>query len=96
MTQNINMPAPGTVVTAAELRSLGINPECVMCSPRNVQGQTLDVRFGDDRITRSESGKLSRSLGYYTQGQILARRLMAQRLDAEFKAAWARRWEVRP
>ena len=63
MTQHTEMPADGTTVTAAELRSLGINPDCVLCS-RDVHGMPIDVRFGDDRITRSASGKLSRSFGY--------------------------------
>lgn len=84
MTQHIYMPEPGTTVTAAELRSLGINPECVMCSHRDMHGMPLDVRFGDDRVTRSTSGKLCRYFGYYTKSQILARRLMAEHLQAEF------------
>ena len=65
-------------VTAAELRSFGIDPDCPVGNPRKVVGQPVRLRFGDDLIERSSSGAVCKCYGYFTESQVRARARMAE------------------
>ena len=71
-------------VTKEELQALGINPESPMSSPRT-RTDRIDVRYGDDRISRSQQGGITHFFGYYSAHQVLGRRFMSERFANEIK-----------
>lgn len=83
---NWPMPKPGTTVTEAELKSLGVDPACPV--GRRVPGPYLDVRCGDNRYQRYTSGCVMVSFGYYSPAQTRLREIAAQVIAENFRAAF--------
>lgn len=71
------------IVSKEELQALGINPESPMSSART-RTNYIDVRYGDDRIQRTRQGVITHYFGYYSEHQVLARRLMGEAINREF------------
>lgn len=59
--------------TNEELAALGINPASPFTTCPRVKDAPLDIRVGDSRLRRYESGAVSVLIGYYSEGQELCR-----------------------
>lgn len=81
---------PSEALTAEQMKELGLDPECPFCSER-ITSYPVDVRYGDDRITRSSSGAISHYFGWYSEHQIRSRayaaRLFGEAVHKAFKGS---------
>lgn len=67
----------GGTVSRDQLRFLGVDPECVVGGKR-VEGVPLDVRYGDNRITRSHAGACAIYFGWFSESQMTSRKIMGR------------------
>lgn len=72
-----------------ELFKLGVDPKSPMTSVRH-RDRPIRVRHGDNLITRSSTGCMSVSIGYFTAQQIFARKAFGDLFSKHFNEVFNR------
>ena len=72
-------------VTASQLRKMGIDPEHPFSTTPRIKDKPFCFRYKETLISRLNGGQVSIGIGYFSKGQILARKIAGKRLYEELK-----------